>query len=77
VAEVVKRWSKNNQCTAGSEKKTDVIASMAGLETTASSFNCANGSLELWTLNRGVHVPALDRGFADQVLQWLINNKNT
>ena len=69
--EVVKRWSTNNQCVAGSEKKTDVIASMAGLETTASLFKCANGSLELWTLNGGVHVPVLDRGFADKVVSWL------
>jgi len=74
--EVMKRWSTNNQCTAGSEKKTDVIASMAGLETTASLFKCANGSLELWTLNGGVHVPVLDRGFADAVVQWLINNSS-
>jgi hypothetical protein len=56
---------------AGSEKKTDVIASMAGLETTASLFKCANGSLELWTLNGGVHVPVLDRSFADNVVSWL------
>jgi polyhydroxybutyrate depolymerase len=76
VAEVVKRWSKNNQCTADSEKKRDLIASMSGEETTASSFNCANGSLELWTLNGGVHVPGLDRGFADAVVQWLISSKN-
>jgi polyhydroxybutyrate depolymerase len=69
--EVIQRWSTNNQCTPGSEKKTDVIASMAGLETTASLFNCANGSLELWTLNGGVHVPVLDRGFADKVVSWL------
>jgi hypothetical protein len=76
VAEVLKRWSKNNQCTADSEKKRDLIASMSGSETTASLFNCANGSLELWTLNGGVHVPGLDRGFADAVVQWLISSKN-
>jgi polyhydroxybutyrate depolymerase len=74
--EVIKRWSTNNQCTAGSEKKSDLIAAMSGPETTTSPFNCANGSLELWTLNGGVHVPVLDRGFADAVVQWLINNKS-
>jgi poly(3-hydroxybutyrate) depolymerase/4-hydroxybenzoate polyprenyltransferase len=76
VNEVVKRWSTNNQCTAGSEKKSDLIAAMSGPETTTSPFNCAKGSLELWTLNGGVHVPVLDRGFADAVVQWLINNKS-
>jgi poly(3-hydroxybutyrate) depolymerase/1,4-dihydroxy-2-naphthoate octaprenyltransferase len=76
VSEVVKRWSTNNQCTAGSEKQSDLIASMFGPETTTSTFNCADGSLELWTLNGGVHVPVLDRGFADAVVQWLINNSS-
>jgi polyhydroxybutyrate depolymerase len=76
VNEVVQRWSKNNQCTADSEKKSDLIASMSGPETTTSLFTCANGSLELWTLNGGIHVPVLDRGFADAVIQWLINNKS-
>ena len=76
VNEVVQRWSKNNQCTADSEKKSDLIASMSGPETTTSLFTCANGSLELWTLNGGTHVPVLDRGFADAVVQWLINNKS-
>ena len=74
VNEVIKRWSQNNQCRADSEKKLDLIASMSGDETTTSLFNCSKGSLELWTINQGIHVPALDRGFADQVLQWLINN---
>jgi poly(3-hydroxybutyrate) depolymerase len=71
VSEVVKRWSKNNQCTAASEKKSDLIAAMSGPETTTSLFNCSNGSLELWTINGGVHVPVLDRGFADKVISWL------
>ena len=76
VNEVVQRWSKNNQCTADSDKKLDLIASMLGPETTTSLFSCTKGSLELWTINGGIHVPVLDRGFADQVLQWLINNKS-
>ena len=76
VNEVVQRWSKNNQCTADSDKKLDLIASMLGPETTTSLFSCTKGSLELWTINGGIHVPVLDRGFADQVLQWLIKNKS-
>jgi poly(3-hydroxybutyrate) depolymerase len=71
VDEVVKRWSNNNQCTAKPENQLDVIAAMSGAETTSYPFDCTQGSLELWKLNGGVHVPVLDRGFADKVVSWL------
>ena len=71
VNEVVKRGSNNNQCTANPENQLDVIAAMSGAETTSYPFDCAVGSLELWKLNGGVHVPVLDRGFADKVISWL------
>jgi len=71
VDEVIKRWSNNNQCTAKPENQLDVIAAMSGAETTAFPFDCSKGSLELWKLNGGVHVPALDRGFANKVVSWL------
>ena len=71
VDEVVQRWSTINQCTASSKNQLDVIAAMSGQETTASSFDCAKGSLELWTINGGVHIPVLDRAFADKVVSWL------
>jgi poly(3-hydroxybutyrate) depolymerase len=71
VDEVIKRWSSNNQCTAKPENQLDVIAAMSGPETTSFTFNCSKGSLELWKINGGVHVPVLDRGFADKVVSWL------
>ena len=71
VDEVVKRWSNNNQCTANSENQLDLIAAMSGSETAALPFNCSKGALELWRINGGVHVPVLDRGFADKVVSWL------
>ena len=71
VDEVVKRWSNNNQCTAKPENQLDVIAAMSGSETTSYLFDCSKGSLELWKINGGVHVPVLDRGFADKVVSWL------
>ena len=71
VDEVVKRWSNNNQCTAKPENKLDLIAAMSGAETTSFPFDCSKGSLELWKINGGVHVPVLDRGFADKVISWL------
>ncbi len=75
VDEVMQRWSNNNQCSAKPENKMDLIAAMSGAETTSFPFDCSKGSLELWKLNGGVHVPVLDRGFANQVLQWLIDSK--
>ena len=71
VDEVMKRWSNNNQCSAGSENQLDLIAAMSGAETTVFPFTCANGSLELWKINGGSHNPILDRGFADKVVSWL------
>ena len=71
VDEVMKLWSSNNQCSANSEGKKDVIAAMSGPETTSFTFTCERGSLELWKVNGGVHVPVLDRGFADKVVSWL------
>ena len=71
VDEVVKRWNQNNQCSSDAEKELDLIAAMSGPETTSFTFNCGKGSLELWKINGGVHVPVLDRGFADKVVSWL------
>jgi polyhydroxybutyrate depolymerase len=71
VDEVMKRWSQNNQCSADAEKELDLIAAMSGPETTSFTFNCGKGSLELWKIKGGVHVPVLDRGFADKVVSWL------
>jgi polyhydroxybutyrate depolymerase len=71
VDEVVGGWSTNNQCTAKPENKLDVITAMSGTETTSFPFDCGKGSLELWKINGGVHVPVLDRGFADKVISWL------
>jgi poly(3-hydroxybutyrate) depolymerase len=71
VDEVMKGWSNNNQCTAKPENQLDVIAAMSGPETTSYPFDCTKGSLELWKINGGVHVPELDRGFADKVVSWL------
>ena len=71
VDEVTKRWGQINQCAAGSEKQFDLVASMSGPETTSFTYKCSQGSLELWKVNGGVHVPILDRAFADKVVSWL------
>ena len=71
VDQVIARWSQANQCTAKSENQLDLISAMSGAETTSFTFDCNKGALELWKLNGGVHVPALDRGFADKVVSWL------
>ena len=74
VEDLMKGWSNNNQCSANSENKLDLISAMSGEETTSVAYTCSKGSLELWKINGGVHVPILDRGFADKVVSWLILN---
>jgi len=43
VDEVIKRWGRINQCTAGSEKQFDLVASMSGPETTSFTYKCSQG----------------------------------
>jgi poly(3-hydroxybutyrate) depolymerase len=74
VDDLMKSWSNNNQCSANTENKLDVVAAMSGQETSSVAYKCSKGSLELWKINGGVHVPILDRGFADKVVSWLILN---
>jgi polyhydroxybutyrate depolymerase len=74
VDEITKRWSANNECSTGNEKELDLVAYMSGAETSVLPFTCTKGSLELWKIKGGVHVPTLDSGFADKVVSWLILN---
>jgi poly(3-hydroxybutyrate) depolymerase/4-hydroxybenzoate polyprenyltransferase len=74
VDEIVKRWSQNNECSTSYETSLDLLATSPEQETTAYTFNCSKGSLELWRINGGVHVPTLDRGFADLVVAWLLKH---
>jgi len=71
--ETVQKWAAYN---AGStqaksvRKKLDLDKRLDGKETTITRFN--NGSVELWTINEGGHIPSLSENFSKQVIEWLM-----
>ena len=73
--ESVSQWAAYNGCTEGGGRELrDLVANLAGHETSVSVYNqgCkAGGSSELWTIAAGSHVPALSDSFAEQVVEWL------
>lgn len=68
----VSQWSAINQCNTGAEAPFDLLASISGKDANAQSFTCRKGSLDFWHLPSGTHTPALDIGFANKVLDWLL-----
>lgn len=70
--QTVAQWVKINSCSKPAESEIDLLKSMQGSETSAIAYICANKSLELWRINGGVHVPALDEEFALRTLDWLL-----
>ncbi len=75
--ETVRRWVSYNGCAAeGSVIGTlDLERTLEGLETTRQSFSqgCRlGGSVELWTIADGPHVPAFSEFFTQEVVEWLL-----
>jgi polyhydroxybutyrate depolymerase len=73
----VASWAKLDGCNPkiNSSKITlDLEAKLAGAETSISYYNgCKSKStVELWTINGGVHVPTLAKNFANQVVDFLL-----
>lgn len=71
----VDQWSAINSCTKPTETQFDLLQSMQEVETTAISYTCRNGAVELWRINGGVHVPVLDEQFALRTLDWLLTHR--
>ncbi len=71
----VDQWSAINSCTKPSESQFDLLQSMQGDDSSAISYTCKKGALELWRINGGVHVPVLDEGFALRTLDWLLTHR--
>jgi polyhydroxybutyrate depolymerase len=69
------QWVSINSCTKPRESSIDLLESMDGAETSQLSYTCANKSLELWRINGGVHVPALNKEFALRTLDWLLTHR--
>jgi len=73
--QTVDQWSAINGCTKPTEGQFDLLQSMQGDDTSAISYSCKQGALELWRINGGVHVPVLDEGFALRTLDWLLTHR--
>ncbi len=71
----VDQWSAINSCTKPTESQFDLLQSMQGDDSSAISYTCKKGALELWRINGGVHVPVLDEGFALRTLDWLLTHR--
>lgn len=74
----VATWASYNGCSATPDTSAppmDIDDSLPGAETTLTKYTngCkANGQVELWTINGGVHIPALTAAFDPAMLEWLL-----
>ena len=68
-------WATHDTCTPGlvTDTPIDLDTGLAGAETKVEHFDgCASSSrVELWTIQGGSHIPALDSGFAQKTWAWL------
>lgn len=70
----VEKWAKYNGLLAEAKslrKKLDLEKRIDGKETTITRYD-KNGSVELWTINEGGHVPAISDRFSEHVIEWLM-----
>jgi polyhydroxybutyrate depolymerase len=75
----VTQWATFNRCSNNAvtrADKLDLVNNIAGSETSITSWNsCRNGTeVELWTLDQGVHTPALSTTFASKVYDFLASH---
>jgi polyhydroxybutyrate depolymerase len=75
--ETVARWVDYNRCSAQASVSAllDLDQSIDGLETTVARYtsDCLpGGSVELWTINDGSHIPAISPTFSEKVIEWLL-----
>jgi polyhydroxybutyrate depolymerase len=75
----VTQWATFNRCSNNAvtrADKLDLVNNIVGSETSITSWNsCRNGTeVELWTLDQGVHTPALSTTFASKVYDFLASH---
>ena len=75
VDETLAQWAEINSCSSSKESEFELMQAMVGQETTNRTYSCSKADLELWRINGGVHTPALDKEFANKVLDWLLARK--
>ena len=75
----VTQWATFDRCSNNATPradKLDLVTTIAGSETSITSWNnCRNGTeVELWTLDQGVHTPALSTAFASKIYDFLASH---
>jgi len=74
----VEQWAAFGGCALDfttTKNVLDLDSSISGQETDITTYptNCgADGGSELWTINRGQHVPTLSPDFSRAVIEWLL-----
>ncbi|MDB4931913.1 MAG: hypothetical protein JWM10_4397, partial [Myxococcaceae bacterium] len=75
AATSVARWATNNRCAATTTSGTtfDLDTSIAGAETRVSRYDgCMGGAAELWSIEGGAHLPAINAQWPALTLDWLM-----
>lgn len=78
AVQTVETWATYNGCsltTDTSQPPLDLVANLPGDESSVTRYidNCAtNGSAELWTMQDGVHIPALSATFSRNIVLHLL-----
>ena len=72
----VQRWAEIDKCVMNpvNGKEFDLVMSIAGTESVASTYSCPSSAVELWSINGGAHNPELDENFASQLLDWFVTH---
>lgn len=75
--ETVNRWAQYNGCSAEGvvTAQLDLDVSLDGLDTTVTRYSndCRpGGSVELWTITDGAHIPQISPVFPEKVVEWLL-----
>ncbi|MFN8023656.1 MAG: alpha/beta fold hydrolase [Acidimicrobiales bacterium] len=69
-------WAEFDHCTGGrvDTRTLDLDTRVRGAETQVSEYEgCPDGGdVELWTIEGAGHIPTIDAGFAETVLDWLL-----
>ena len=74
AVETVNRWARINKCadTPLTGKAFDLVTDIEGSETIPFRYSCPQASVELWSINGGVHSPVLEANFGLRVIDWLL-----
>ncbi|MFZ5472144.1 MAG: alpha/beta hydrolase family esterase [Myxococcota bacterium] len=78
AVETVSGWANRNGCAAGPRNTNmplDLVSTLFGAETRIEVFDgCAGGAVELWTIQGGSHIPALNANGSPALYDFLMQH---